>query len=96
MRSVYCDIMKYLINWIIYAGYTFLALVSVAGAFREEDVLWRWLLFASAVISLALAISRLRSKRRMEEKILELEENKQDKLVFASEDTCESIIDELE
>ena len=41
------------------------------------------------------AISRLRSKKKMEEKILELEVNKQDKLVFASEDTCESIIDEL-
>lgn len=87
--------MKYLSNWIIYVGYAFLAFVSVVGAFREEDVIWRWLLFVSAVISLALAISRLRSKKRMEEKILELEENKQDKLVFASEDTCESIIDEL-
>ena len=87
--------MKYLSNLIIYVGYVFLALVSVAGAFREENVIWRWLLFASAVISLLLAISRLRSKKKMEEKILELEENKQDKLVFASEDTSESIIDEL-
>lgn len=87
--------MKYLSNLIIYVGYVFLALVSVAGAFREENVIWRWLLFASAVISLLLAISRLRSKKKMEEKILELEVNKQDKLVFASEDTCESIIDEL-
>ena len=87
--------MKYLRSLIIYVGYAFLALVSEASAFREEDVIWRWLLFASAVISLALAISRLRSKKRMEEKIQELEENKQDKLVFASEDTCESIIDEL-
>lgn len=87
--------MKYLSNLIIYVGYVFLALVSVAGAFREENVIWRWLLFVSAVISLLLAISRLRSKKKMEEKILELEENKQDKLVFASEDTSESIIDEL-
>lgn len=50
--------MKYLSNLVIYVGYVFLGLVSVAGAFREENVIWRWLL-------------------------------------FASEDTCESIIDEL-
>ena len=76
-------------------GYVFVAVVSVIAALRMEENVIKVLLVLSALVSLVLAFSRIVSSKRMEEKIRKLEEEKQDKLVFASEETCRSMIDEL-
>ncbi len=76
-------------------GYVFVAVMSVIAVFCVEGCIIKFLLVLSAVVSLFLAVYSLWSCKRMEEKIKKLEEEKQDKLVFASEETCRSIIDEL-
>lgn len=82
-------------NWLLYAACAFVAIVSVVYYFRVEDIIWRLLLIVLSVISFLLAIYRIWSSRKMANRIQKLEEEKQDKLVFASEETCRSIIDEL-
>ncbi len=82
-------------KWIALVGHMLVTVVSVISAFRVEEEVYKVLLILSAIVSLILAVSRIVSSRRMEEKIKKLEEEKQDKLVFASEETCRSIIDEL-
>lgn len=74
---------------------TYTAVVSVISAFYMENLTIRRLLIISAVVTLALAVIGILSYRKMSKEIKKLEEDKQDKLVFASEETCESIIDEL-
>ena len=82
-------------KWIVLGGYVFVAVVSVIAALRMEENVIKVLLVLSALLSLVLAVLRIVSSKRMEEKIRKLEEEKQDKIVYASEDTCRSIIDEL-
>ena len=88
-------IMEKLYNWVTLVGVTFIAVVSVISAFFIENLTLRILLIISAVVTLALAVLGIFSNRKMSKKIKKLEEEKQDKLVFASEETCKSIIDEL-
>lgn len=82
-------------KWIALGGYVFVAVVSVIAALRMEENIIKVLLALSALMSLILAVSRIVSSKRMEEKIRKLEEEKQDKIVYASEDTCGSMVDEL-
>lgn len=82
-------------KWIALVGYVFVTVVSVIAALRMEENVIKVLLILSALVSLVLAVSRIVSSRRMAKRIQKLEEEKQDKLVFASEETCKSIIDEL-
>lgn len=82
-------------KWIALVGYVFVTVVSMISAFRVEERDIMELLLLSALVSLVLAVSRIVGSKRMEEKIRKLEEEKQDKLVFASEETCRSMIDEL-
>ena len=81
--------------WLLYAACTFVAIVSVVYYFRVQDIIWRVLLIVLAVISFILAIYRIWSSRKMANRIKKLEEEKQDKIVYASEDTCGSMVDEL-
>lgn len=82
-------------NRLLYAASTFVAIVSIIYYFRVEDIIWRVLLIILALVLFILAIYRIWSSWRMAKRIQKLEEEKQDKLVFASEETCKSIIDEL-
>lgn len=82
-------------KWIALVGYVFVTVVSMISAFRVEERDIMELLLLSALVSLVLAVSRIVGSKRMEEKIRKLEEEKHDKLVFASEETCRSMIDEL-
>lgn len=82
-------------KWIALVGYVFVTVVSMISAFRVEERDIMELLLLSALVSLVLAVSRIVGSKRMEEKIRKLEKEKQDKLVFASEETCRSMIDEL-
>lgn len=77
------------------AGSIFVAIVSLIAAFREEETIMKVLLVLSTLVTLAIAVWRIYSKKRTDEEIRKLKEDKQDKLVFASVETCRSIIDEL-
>lgn len=56
-----------------FAGYVFIVGVSIAGAFRVEEITYRILFIVSARLSLILAITRIRNKN-MAKKIQMLEE----------------------
>ena len=81
-------------RWVLVC-YVFVAVISVIAVFDAERCIIKLLLVLSAVVSLFLAVYSLWGCKRMEEKIKNLEKEKQDKLVFASEETFRSIIDEL-
>ena len=57
-------------HWLFFIGG-----VSIAGAFRIEDTIWRVLFIISAVISLTLAITRMLKNRSIAKKIKTLEEH---------------------
>lgn len=80
---------------LVLAGSIFVAVVSLIAAFRDEETIMKVLLVLSTLVTMAIAVWRLFNNKRMNDEIMKLKENKQDKLVFASEETCESIIDEL-
>lgn len=61
-------------QWLQIGGYVFISLVSICAAIRIEDLLLKFLLVISAVVSLILAISRLLASRKMSKRIKELEE----------------------
>ena len=80
---------------LVLAGSIFIAVVSLIAAFKAEETIMKVLLVLSTLVTLAIAIWRLYNNKRMNEEIKKLKEDKQNKLVFASKETCESIINEL-
>lgn len=76
-------------------GSIFVAVVSMIAAFRVEGTIMKVLLALSTLVTLAIAVWRVYCKKRTDAEIKKLKEDKQDKLVFASEETCKAIIDEL-
>lgn len=81
--------------WLVLLGNLFVAVVSLIAAIRVEETILKVLLILSTLVALAIAVWRLYSNMRINDEIKKLKEDKQDKLVFASVETCESIIDEL-
>lgn len=81
-------------TWLTLAGSIFVAIVSLIAAFREEAIM-KVLLVLSTLVTLAMAVWRIYSKKRTDEEIRKLKEDKQDKLVFASEETCRAAADEI-
>lgn len=80
---------------LVLLGSIFVAVGSLIAAFRVEETSMKVLLVLSTSVTLAIAVWKLYSNKRMNDEIKQLRGDKQDKLVFASEETCESIIDEL-
>ena len=62
-------------RWLPYVGYVFSTIVSIIMAFRVEGILCRVLLVISTIVSLALAISRLITTKKMEKRIKYLEDH---------------------
>ena len=88
--------MEKLCNWVTLTGATYTAVVSVISAFYMENLTIRRLLILSAVVTLVLAVLGVLNNRKMSKIIKKLEEDKQDKLVFASEETCRAAADEID
>ncbi len=89
-------VMEKCYNWITLIGVTFIAVVSVISAFFIENLTLRILLIISAVVTLVIAVLGILSNRKLSKEIKKLEEDKQDKLVFASEETCGAAADEID
>ena len=81
-------------TWLTLAGSIFVAIVSLIAAFREEAIM-KVLLVLSTLVTLAMAVWRIYSKKRTDEEIRKLKEDKQDKLVFFSFETCRAAADEI-
>ena len=82
-------------TWLVLAGSIFVAVVSLIAAFRVEGLVLKIMIILSTMVTLAIAVWRLYNSKRMNDEITKLKDGKQDKLVFASEETCCSIVDEL-
>lgn len=82
-------------TWLVLVGSIFVAVVSLIAAFSVEDMVLMALLVLSTLVSLVIAVWEIYYENKMTDEINKLKEDKQDKLVFASKETCESIIDEL-
>lgn len=70
-------------------GYLFVAGISVFMACVTQEVLFKTLLIVSSAVSLTLAISRLISSIRMEERVKELEHNQ---LTFVPDEDCTHLL----
>lgn len=88
-------IMEKLYNWVTLIGSTYSAVVSVISAFFIENLTIRKLLIISAVATLIIAVFGILNNRKISKKIKKLEKDKQDKLVFASDETCKAAADEI-
>lgn len=83
-------------TWLVLLGSVFVAVVSLIAAFRVEEIILKVLLILSTMVTLAIAVWRVYSKKRTDDEIQKLKEDKQDKLVFASEETCIAAADEID
>lgn len=62
-------------TWLPLVGYLFVAVVSIIAAFQVENETLKWLLIASAVVSLPLAIISIVSNWKTGKRIKYLEDN---------------------
>lgn len=78
-------------SWLVLAGSIFVAVVSLIAVFKVVKVL----LILSTLVTLAIAVWRLYSNMRLNDEIKKLKEDKQDKLVFASDEICRAAAREI-
>lgn len=67
--------MKYVVKILALVGYIFTTVVSLIMAIRVEGMVYKILLISAAVVTFVLAISRMVSAKKLENRIKDLEEN---------------------
>lgn len=67
--------MKGISTWLPLIGHVFVAVVAVIAASQVDNNVLRYLLIISAVVSFVLALTRIVSSRKMNERIKYLEEH---------------------
>ena len=62
-------------SWLTLVAYLFVAIVSIIAIFRPEGLVWIIVFVLSAIVSLILAITRIRNNKKMADRIQYLEEH---------------------
>ena len=62
-------------SWHILIAYLFVAIASIIAIFRPEGMIWIIVFVLSAIVSLILAITRMRNNKKMIDRIQYLEEH---------------------
>ena len=62
-------------SWLTLVAYLFVAIASIVAIFRPEGKIWIIIFVFSAIVSLILAVTRMRNSKQMSDRIRYLEEH---------------------